>query len=477
MAQLFWLSGQQLLDGNGKPYAAAKAFFYDTGTTTPKATYSDAGLTAINANPVVADSEGHFPDIYLVAGRYKVDLRTTANVSIDVLDPVDATQQLISSASAPATTYAFLRYHNTSDGNVYRRNAANSGWILEGPVDSLLNAASTSDVLTGTDTTKAVTPDALAALWQRGTDIASASPLSLPAGGGGVFTVTGTSTVNGITTAHGGRRVALRFSGSLQLTHSASFILPGGVNITTAAGDQAEFINDAAQDASGSNWRCVSYLRANGTPVIDSPWPTIINTASYTVTPTDANAFIGFGLMTGATTLSLPPAASFAGQKLFVRNSSPSYGVTIDPNGSETIDGVATRRTFGVSVLTIFSDGSQWLTTSGRYLYFSGDQTITSGGGHTLAHGLGVKPVKVWGELLCTTASGGYAPGDIINMGVHYHDGTNMRNAVIRIDATNIVVQYAALATNVFSAPNKTTGALENLANTSWSARYYAEAY
>ena len=260
MAQLFWLSGQQLSDGNGAPYIAAKAYFYETGSTTPKATYSNAGLTSANANPVVADANGRFGDIYLVAGRYKVVLTTSADVAIDTLDPVDGTSQLISVASAPATTYPFLRYHNTTDGNVYRRNAADTAWINEGSVDSLINAASVTEVLTGTDAAKAVTPDALAGLWQRGTDIASGTTLSLPATGGGVFNVTGTSTVSGISSAQGGRCVKLRFASSLTLTHNAtSFILPGAANIIASSGDVAEFVNEAAQDASGSNWRCFNY--------------------------------------------------------------------------------------------------------------------------------------------------------------------------------------------------------------------------
>ena len=268
MAQLFYLSGQQLSDGTGAPYVAAKAYFYVTGTTTPLSTYSDAGLTAVNANPVVADANGRFGDVYLQAARYKVVLTTSADVAIDTLDPVDATLQLVQSATAPANPYPFMVYHNTSDGNRYRRNAAGTAWINEGPVDSLIAAASVSEMLVGTETAKSATPDSVAGIWQRGSDIASASTLSLPATGGGVFTVTGTTTVTGISTAQGGRCVKLRFAGSLTLTHNgSSFILPGGANIQTSAGDCAEFINDAATDASGSNWRCFNYQRASGSPV------------------------------------------------------------------------------------------------------------------------------------------------------------------------------------------------------------------
>ena len=268
MAQLFWLSGQTLVDANGAPYAGAKATFLETGTTTPKNTYSNASLSSANTNPVVADADGRFGDIYLIAGRYKVVLATSADVTIDTLDPVDGTSQLITAASAPATTYAFLRYYNTTDGHVYRRNAANNAWIDEGLVDELINAATVSEVLTGTSTSKAVTPDSLAGIWQRGSDIASASTISLPATGGGVFNITGTTGITAISSAQGGRRVLFRFAGALTITHNGtSLILPGAANITTVAGDIAEFVNEAAADASGSNWRCVSYERSSGSPL------------------------------------------------------------------------------------------------------------------------------------------------------------------------------------------------------------------
>lgn len=268
MAQLFWLSGQTLVDGNGAPYAAAKAYFYETGTTTAKATYSNAGLSSANANPVVADSDGRFGLIYLVAGRYKIVLTDANDVQVgDDLDPVDGVLALISAASAPSPTYAFMRYHNTSDGNVYRRNSANSAWINEGPVDGLGNAASVTQQLAGTATDAFCTPDSVAGLWQRGADIASASTLSLPAGGGGVFNITGTTGITGISSAQGGRTVWLKFAGALTLTNSGSFILAGGANITTAAGDWYAFTNDAAQDASGSTWRMSGFVKASGSPL------------------------------------------------------------------------------------------------------------------------------------------------------------------------------------------------------------------
>jgi hypothetical protein len=84
--------GWQVLDANGDPYSGAKAQFYATGTTTPQATYSDAGLTTPNANPLVADSAGRFGPAYgPTTTDYKVVLMTSANVEIATYDPVQMT--------------------------------------------------------------------------------------------------------------------------------------------------------------------------------------------------------------------------------------------------------------------------------------------------------------------------------------------------------------------------------------------------
>jgi hypothetical protein len=359
---------------------------------------------------------------------------------------------------------------------VYRRNAANSAWILEGGVDSLINAANVSEVLTGTDATKAVTPDALAGLWQRGTDLASASTLSLPATGGGVFTVTGTTTVTGISTGSGGRRVSLRFAGALTLTHSANLILPGAVNITTAAGDVADFINDAVQDATGSNWRCVNYQRASGVATLGIVIPGISATGNYSATSANAGGYIYFQALGAAATLSLPAASTMAGQTITVINSSTDYPVIIDPNGAETLDGATTRQTFGMSRVTIFSNGGAWLTVQGSYLYYSGDQTLPAAGSSVgvFPHGLGVRPTKFWCELRCTAADIGYSIGDIVPIPVLDSNASGIVYFRVVIDATNVDVRFT---TGTFGLPNKGTGASAAATASSWRGRFYAEAY
>ncbi len=48
----------QELDSNGAPYAGAKLFFYEAGTTDKQDTYADANGNSANTNPVVLDAAG-----------------------------------------------------------------------------------------------------------------------------------------------------------------------------------------------------------------------------------------------------------------------------------------------------------------------------------------------------------------------------------------------------------------------------------
>lgn len=139
--------------------------------------------------------------------------------------------------------------------------------------------ATTTELLTGTEAVKVVTPDVMAALWEKGTDIASASTISV--GEGGYFNVTGTTTITDIdfATDKSGRRIWVKFDGSLTLTHSATLILPTGANITTAASDTAEFVSEGSDIV-----RCVSYQRANGTALVGGTEATTTETLTGTAT-------------------------------------------------------------------------------------------------------------------------------------------------------------------------------------------------
>lgn len=90
--------------------------------------------------------------------------------------------------------------------------------------------------------------------------LASAGTVNIGAAAANTVNITGTTTITAFDSIADGARRTLVFGGILTLTHNGtSLILPTGANITTAAGDTAEFLS-----LGSGNWRCVRYARASG---------------------------------------------------------------------------------------------------------------------------------------------------------------------------------------------------------------------
>lgn len=225
MSFLFAPPYMTILDDDGNPVSGGMLYFYATGTTTPVSVYADSGLVTPLANPVIADAAGRCAAVYLDSNViYRCKTTTAGGATIRDVDPIIG---LGSSPSIPVS-------------------------------------ASATEQLTGTNAAKFATPDSVAALWEKGADIASAGTVSM--GEGGYFNVTGTTTITDIdfSTDKAGRKAWIKFAGILTLTHNATtLILPGGANITTAAGDTACFVSEGSGAV-----RCVAYGRANGSALV-----------------------------------------------------------------------------------------------------------------------------------------------------------------------------------------------------------------
>ena len=87
MARLAPYAFMQELDNNGYPLVGGKIYTYEAGTTTPKATYTDASATITNANPVILDGSGRAA-VWLGDGAYKLVLKTAADVTIKTIDNI-----------------------------------------------------------------------------------------------------------------------------------------------------------------------------------------------------------------------------------------------------------------------------------------------------------------------------------------------------------------------------------------------------
>lgn len=92
MAQIFYEPLARVFANDGAVGAGYKYYFYTTGTSTPISSYTTQALTVANAYPVVADSNGRFPAIWLSnLATSKVVLTDSNNVVIETQDPVGAT--------------------------------------------------------------------------------------------------------------------------------------------------------------------------------------------------------------------------------------------------------------------------------------------------------------------------------------------------------------------------------------------------
>lgn len=137
-------------------------------------------------------------------------------------------------------------------------------------------------------------------IFQQGSALTSAATVDLFTAVGNYLHVTGsTGPITALGTAPAGYMAQVVFDSTPVITHNAtSLILPGGANITAAAGDTAVFVSQGS-----GNWTCMFYQLAIGTPTkagIQNQTYTSGTTGgsstAFTLTPTPANT----GLVTNS---------------------------------------------------------------------------------------------------------------------------------------------------------------------------------
>lgn len=307
---VFW----QSFDNSGDPLAGGKIYTYEAGTSTPKVTYTDSGEGTANANPVILDANGR-ADIWLGDGSYKFVIYDSSDVLIDTVDNVvgeaanafGGTYRTVTTNTSVTADYAnnvlectsavtlsLLDVATATEGFLFTvKNTSGGSVIIDPDAAELIDGASTLTIPDDTSALIVCTGTAWTSLfynnilpndntftgantfsgdvsmsssmmrWAKGADVASASALPILTDGN-YFDVTGTTAITSINTSgQVGTVIKLQFDGALTLTHHATdLILPGGANITTAAGDEAEFVEYASGD-----WRCTNYSKASGEPV------------------------------------------------------------------------------------------------------------------------------------------------------------------------------------------------------------------
>ena len=191
--------------------------------------------------------------------------------------------------------------------------------------------------------------------WATPVDVASAAATNIGATASNRVRVTGTTTITSLGAIAAGACRTVTFSGALTLTHNAtSLILPGGTNITTAAGDVAEF-----ESLGAGNWRCAGYMRANGQALVV---PSQATPYADTATATTAVPY-GRYRLTASLNLTLP-ASPADGVWVDVVNTSGTTTARILRN-AQNINGLAEDLTIDANYAAfrlVYRTGYGWFT-------------------------------------------------------------------------------------------------------------------
>lgn len=196
------------------------------------------------------------------------------------------------------------------------------------------------------------------------TDLASATTTDLGSLPSQNIRVTGTTTITGLGTIGSGVCKLVRFAAALTLTYNGtSLILPGAANITTAAGDVAEF-----RSLGSGNWVCTSYQTQAGVPATSATTPYLITS----------------GTAAAAATLDLTLPSGYRAFRLVISNFYPSSGAAVLAMRVSTDSGSSYK-----------SGGTDY-----KYCYFGFNNTPSSAAGGGTTNSI----------LVSSTASAGVAP-------------------------------------------------------------------
>lgn len=251
------------------------------------------------------------------------------------------------------------------------------------------------------------------------------------------------------------------------------------------------------------------YLNANWT-ALDAliPKTTASKSSTFNVGATEFNYTYLVDASSGAVTADLPAVANvYNGFTVRFKLVDATNALTIDPNGSETIDGASTLEiNVEDEVVGVVCDGTGWhalklsiatqaqaeagtannvlmtpLRTQQFFdntveVYTSTDQTITSSGTLNLSHGLSATPTIVQARLVCQSDELGYSAGDVLLADNHIQNGGGSgvsRGQGIVPDATNINVYFGSNS-SAYDIIRKDTRALASITNTNWKLRITA---
>lgn len=141
------------------PYAGAKAYFFDVGTTTPQIVYTDASLSIPHDHPVVANANGEFPAVFITEETsHRLRITTSADVTLRDVDNI----------SVPTTTPVELPTSDTALEFLFQTGDIKMRWSVTAPTGWVrANGRTIGSVSSGaTERANADTEALFLLLWQ-----------------------------------------------------------------------------------------------------------------------------------------------------------------------------------------------------------------------------------------------------------------------------------------------------------------------
>lgn len=290
----------QFLDNSGLVVSGGKLFIYLPGTTTKLTTYTDSTLGTANPNPIILDSAGRPSN-----GAAPIDIFITQACKV-VLAP--------STDMDPPTNPYWTRDNVTTLGQLVATTAKSANYTVQ---------SSDRDFLFKVDATL------------------------------------GTTTITLLPAATAGDGFQLNFK-KIDSTSNTVIIQANGAE--TIDGVNTLILSSQYQQAAitcdGTAW----YITSNTSTSVGLP-TVITKTTNYTVGTPDRAAFIKADATSGALSIFLPSAVTVGnGFSVSVKKVDASANiVTVQANGSQTIDGLNTKQLVLTNdEITIISDSSNW---------------------------------------------------------------------------------------------------------------------
>lgn len=237
---------------------ASKALYFPTSVAEQTSTVNVAAADAGKVYPVSADAASRTVNLPATPpdGFEVTIVKTDASANTVTIEPPGSVEINDELNIVLDTEFESARciYMSTFGAWVAQRSAKGV------PFDSDQETAKVWPIANG-GTGQITAGAAFDALSPTADSEASAATLDLDVATSSYVFVTGTTTITAITLT-AGRKRWVTFTDAVIVTHGASLVLPGAANITTAAGDTALFVGEAAGVV-----RCIHFQRFSGLPL------------------------------------------------------------------------------------------------------------------------------------------------------------------------------------------------------------------